>query len=173
MSKWRMQMNLNDTAVVLALAFAGCAAPALAEQASIVHVTISDKGGSSLDGLGNDKPMGLAMGGDTSKATMSISLSPAEVKAGEITFEAANGSKDFIHEVIVAPLKDLSQPLPYNSDENSVDEDKASAIGEVSELDPGVAGKVTLHLAPGEYIVFCNVPGHYAMGMWTTLKVDG
>ncbi len=41
------------------------------------------------------------------------------------------------------------------------------------ETEPGESGQVTLHLNPGTYILFCNIPGHYAMGMWTLLKVTG
>jgi len=116
--------------------------------------------------------MGMAMGGAQSGQTMGLKLDTAEVKAGEVTLEVDNSSKDFIHEVVVAPVADPNAPLPYSADENAVDEDAAGAIGEVSELDAGAKGQVTLHLAPGEYILFCNVPGHYAMGMWALLKVD-
>jgi uncharacterized cupredoxin-like copper-binding protein len=26
-------------------------------------------------------------------------------------------------------------------------------------------------LKPGRYILYCNIPGHYALGMWTLLTV--
>lgn len=160
-------------AALFALALSGlCVTPSLAETQTIVHVSMWDKGGSSMDTLGEGKPMGMAMpGADMSKATMGVTPDVKSVKAGEITFIAKNDSKDFVHEMIVAPVADPSKPLPYNKDESAVDEDAAGAIGEVSETDPGQSGQVTLHLKPGAYILFCNVPGHYVMGMWTLFTV--
>jgi len=34
---------------------------------------------------------------------------------------------------------------------------------------PGTTGWVTLHLAPGRCELICNLPGHYARGMFTEL----
>lgn len=45
--------------------------------------------------------------------------------------------------------------------ENRVDEDKAGDKGEVSELDPGKSGTLTVELKAGKYLLICNVPGHY------------
>jgi uncharacterized cupredoxin-like copper-binding protein len=28
-------------------------------------------------------------------------------------------------------------------------------------------------MQPGTYILYCNIAGHYAMGMWTLLTVTG
>ena len=36
---------------------------------------------------------------------------------------------------------------------------------------PGAAGWVTLHLDPGRYELICNLPGHYAAGMYAELDV--
>jgi uncharacterized cupredoxin-like copper-binding protein len=45
-------------------------------------------------------------------------------------------------------------------------------IGGVSGLRPGVHKTVTANLAPGNYVIICNVPGHYALGMSTGLRVS-
>ena len=82
-----------------------------------------------------------------------------------------NASKDQIHEMIVAKLANTKKPLPYVVDENRVDEDKAGDLGEVSELDPGKSGALRIEMKPGTYILYCNVPGHYVTGMWTTFTV--
>jgi uncharacterized cupredoxin-like copper-binding protein len=52
-----------------------------------------------------------------------------------------------------------------------VDEDKAGDKGEVSELNPGQSGSLTVTLAPGKYVLVCNVPGHYGAGMWAEFDV--
>jgi uncharacterized cupredoxin-like copper-binding protein len=71
----------------------------------------------------------------------------------------------------VAKLADAKQPLPYIANENRVDEDKEGDLGEVSELDAGKSGALRIEMAPGKYILYCNVPGHYTAGMWTTFTV--
>ena len=79
--------------------------------------------------------------------------------------------KDTIHEMIVIQLAKPGEPLPYNADEQRVDEEAAGDKGEVSELDPGQSGTLTLNLQPGPYLLICNVKGHYEAGMWTEFTV--
>jgi uncharacterized cupredoxin-like copper-binding protein len=146
------------------------------ETKSVVHATLWDKGAAAM-GTAMDGPMnqGMAMGGtaDPASAVVGITLDTATVKAGEITFEVTNSSKEVVHEMIVAPLKDDKTPLAYVKADQGVDEEAAGALGEVSETDPGKSGSLTLHLKPGSYILFCNVAGHYAMGMWAKFTVTG
>ena len=136
---------------------------------TVVSIDLWDKGANV------EMPAGLVYGTpgvDISKATMGIKLSQAKAPAGVVTFKVTNISKDTIHEMIVMYLADPSQPLPYLADEKRVDEDKAGDKGEVSELDPGKSGSLTLNLQPGKYLLYCNVPGHYAAGMWTVFEVE-
>ena len=44
-------------------------------------------------------------------------------------------------------------------------------MGEVSELDPGKSGSLTVTLNPGKYLLICNDPGHYVSGMWAEFDV--
>lgn len=137
-----------------------------------IKVSLWDKGASSMEMMDQMKPMGMAMmGADMTMVTMGITLDQTSVAAGEVTFEAHNTSKDLIHEMILSPIADQTQALPYLADKNRVDEEVAGHLGEVSELDPGQSGALTVTLKPGSYILFCNIPGHYAMGMWTVLTV--
>ncbi len=136
--------------------------------ASTVKVDLWDKGADMA--MPTDLLYGTP-GLDLSKATMGIKLDRPSAPAGDVTFEVINSSKDQIHEMIVMQLADPSKPLPYIENENRVDEDKAGDKGEVSELDPGQSGSLTVNLAPGKYLLICNVPGHYAAGMWTEFEV--
>lgn len=113
--------------------------------------------------------LGMGMGGDMSKATMFLKADPMSVKAGEVTFQVSNDSKTVVHEMILAAVADTAKPMPYVENENRVDEDKAGDLGEVSELDPGKKGTLTVTLKPGTYLLYCNVPGHYISGMWATI----
>jgi uncharacterized cupredoxin-like copper-binding protein len=155
-------------AVVLSVLFLSDHATA----GTTIKVSLWDKGMGSMDMMDQMKPMGMAMmGADMTMVTMGITLDQTTVAAGEVTFEAQNVSKDIIHEMILAPVADQTKALPYLVDENRVDEELAGHLGEVSELDPGKSGALTVTLKPGSYILFCNIPGHYAMGMWTVLTV--
>jgi uncharacterized cupredoxin-like copper-binding protein len=130
---------------------------------TVVNVSLWDKGAE----------MAMATGKDMSKVTMGIALSMDTVKAGEITFEVLNSSKETIHEMIITRLRDLTRLFPYNSSESKLDEDKMPDIlGEVSELDPGKTAALRLDLKPGKYLLFCNVPGHFTSGMWTIFTVQ-
>jgi len=161
--------SLTHVAVLFAAALAVSASATLASAATPVMVKLWDKGGNM------DMPTDLAYGTpglDKSKSPMAIKVSRTRVPAGDVTFHVKNVSKETIHEMIVVFLTDPGAPLPYIEDQNRVDEEKVIDKGEVSELDPGKSGSLTLNLAPGTYLLICNVPGHYAAGMWTELTVS-
>jgi uncharacterized cupredoxin-like copper-binding protein len=75
------------------------------------------------------------------------------------------------HEMIIAAISDPTKPLPYLSNESRVNESAIKDLGEVSELEPGKSGELALTLAPGTYVLFCNVPAHMTAGMWALLTV--
>jgi uncharacterized cupredoxin-like copper-binding protein len=136
--------------------------------ATLVTVELWDKGKSVA------MPTGLVYGMpgvDMSKATLGIKTSRASAQAGDVTFEVTNTSKEMVHEMILLYLKDPTKPLAYLDKEFRVDEDKSGDKGEVSELDPGKSGTLTVTLQPGKYLLICNVPGHYAAGQWTEFEV--
>jgi uncharacterized cupredoxin-like copper-binding protein len=152
--------------VILTGAAMMMAGPSLA--ATTINVDMGDKGSSVPMATG----LGHGMGGDMAKATMFIKLDQDHVAAGEITFVATNSSKDMVHEMIVAPLTSAAEILPYEGEENEVNEEKAGYLGEIEEVEAGKSGTMTLELKPGEYILYCNLPGHYMAGMWTILTVQ-
>ena len=159
-----MCLLLPIAAPVMAVATASSSEAA----GTVVNVSLWDQGA--------DKPMATdlgfpAPGKDMSQATMGIAVSQDTVKAGQTFFEVLNSSEDQYHEMIVAKLRDLAQVFPYNSNESRVEEDNIETLGEVSELEPGQSGGLRLDLKPGEYLLFCNIPGHFAAGMWTVFTV--
>jgi uncharacterized cupredoxin-like copper-binding protein len=83
--------------------------------------------------------------------------------AGKVTFHVQNTGK-LVHEMIVgkAPIKG-----PLATGKMS----EATSVGEVAELKPGTAGSVKLSLKPGTYILYCNVPGHFAAGQHVAFTV--
>ncbi len=147
----------------------GIAAPNSSQAAgTVVNVSLWDKGAETPMATDLGFP---AVGKDMSNVTMGIGVSQELVKAGETTFEVLNSSEDTIHEMIIARLKDLTMIFPYNENESRVEEDRVETLGEVSELDPGARGALRLDLKPGNYLLFCNIPGHFRAGMWTVFTV--
>jgi uncharacterized cupredoxin-like copper-binding protein len=102
---------------------------------------------------------------------MSIRTDKASVKAGEIHFAATNWSRGVIHEMLVIAVDNPNAPLPYDYNAGTVPEKQVKVLGEVPELQPNASGGLDLKLAPGSYLLLCNVPGHYAAGMVTPLTV--
>jgi uncharacterized cupredoxin-like copper-binding protein len=158
-------LHLTALFVVASAMLAGSASAG-----STIIVTLRDNG-QTLDLSTN---MGFAMGahGDMKKAPMSIKINVNRVKSGQVTFKVLNASKETIHEMVLSPIKDENATLPFIEKENRVDEEGSGHLGEVSELDPGKKGELTVDMKPGSYILYCNIPGHYGAGMWTTLKVQ-
>jgi uncharacterized cupredoxin-like copper-binding protein len=89
---------------------------------------------------------------------------PTRLAAGPVTLRVHNEGPDQ-HELIVVPTKDGKVPL--RADGLTVAEE-VIAESEPGSLEPGEPGAVRylhLNLAPGRYILFCNMEGHYMGGM--------
>ena len=159
-----MRQYVISLAAGLTLALAATAASA----ATVVNVELWDKGAGMT--MATNMAYGTP-GLDMSKATMGVKATPATARAGVFSFHVTNTSKDTVHEMIVMYLDDPTKPLPYIDKDSKVDEDKAGDKGEVSELDPGKSGELTVVLKPGKYLLICNVAGHFVAGMWTEFEV--
>jgi uncharacterized cupredoxin-like copper-binding protein len=61
--------------------------------------------------------------------------------------------------------------LVVGSDDR-VDEESMTSMGEVSELDAGKNGTLTVSLAAGHYVLICNIAGHYRQGMHVDFTVN-
>ena len=137
-----------------------CTPPALSGQS--VDVILSDMGGGMME----------------SGRMMSVSATPATVASGDVSFRVWNQSLMMLHELVVMPLgQGRGGARPIGSD-GRVSEDES--LGEASNacgqgagegIPPGSASWVTLHLDQGRYELICNLPGHYARGMYTGLDV--
>jgi uncharacterized cupredoxin-like copper-binding protein len=91
------------------------------------------------------------------------------VKSGSNAIEAENVG-DMPHELVIAKSDLDPAKLPTTSD-GSVDEEALDVIGETGDVEPGQTGVVNADLEPGSYVMICNLPGHYAGGMYGSLTV--
>jgi uncharacterized cupredoxin-like copper-binding protein len=97
-----------------------------------------------------------------------IVLRPKHVPAGEVRIELTNDGP-VTHELIIARRR--SNRLPLRRDELTVDEDALRPVGTIEGLGPGHVERLSLHLAPGRYQLFCNMAGHFLAGMHAELVV--
>ncbi len=139
---------------------------------TVVKVSLWDKGPTSMDMMDTLVPMGMAMAGaNMDMVTMGITVDILEIPAGEVTFEVINDSQEFYHSIVISPVEDPAMELPYLIDSMMVDEDAAGRIAQATEFRPHGSGAVTVDMTPGSYILYCNIAGHYIMGMWTLVTV--
>ncbi|MFE4414654.1 sulfocyanin-like copper-binding protein [Streptomyces sp. NPDC093064] len=157
---------------------ARCSPPSLAGQ--VVDVTVGDMDGMMPGMMGNPRghvpphggPGGHGMG------MMWLRVAPSTVHAGTVSLRVVN-SGALTHEVVVLPLRagQVMGERPVGSDGNV---SEAGSLGEASRSCRGGAGDgitsgatdwTTLTLHPGRYELVCNMPGHYAAGMYDELDV--
>lgn len=158
-----------------------CTAPALA--GSVVDVELADMGAM----MGSDRGMtgrdGAMIGGGEWQSypagMMRLAVSPGAVPHGQVSFWVTNGGIR-THEMVVLPLAAGQQPGQRRvgfdgtvEEGGSLAEASAScAAGAGDGIASGTTGWVTLTLPAGRYELICNLPGHYAGGMYTELDVS-
>lgn len=107
-----------------------------------------------------------------------ISLDKNEVKSGVVTFQVTNRGVEN-HEFVVIKTDRQDDSLPTVG--GKVDEALAGElIGEIEDFAPQGAFQASFTLAPGQYVLLCNIvekePGgglesHYHQGMHHSFKV--
>jgi uncharacterized cupredoxin-like copper-binding protein len=113
---------------------------------------------------------------------MTVTPSVSTVKAGDVTFNVKNtGTVE--HELIVLktdlpfdqiPIADAGDP-PARVASGADKVDEANNVGETGDpnLKPGDARTFTITgLAPGKYVLVCNLARHYGLGMRAAFTVS-
>ena len=157
---------------------ARCAAPTLA--GTVIDVTLADLGGMGgmMGGQGQDGTSAMMGGGLRGMGVARVVAIPGVAPAGMVSLRVVNQGVR-THELVVLPLPagQAAGTRPVGTD-GRVDE--AGSPGEASHscgagagdgIAAGAAGRVTLILGSGRYELVCNLPGHYAAGMYAELVV--
>jgi uncharacterized cupredoxin-like copper-binding protein len=90
----------------------------------------------------------------------------ATVRAGRVTFVVRNDGT-LVHEFLV-----LRSDLHHHS--LKVQGGKAiekGRLGEIARIPSGTSKRLTLRVAPGRYVLLCNLLGHYQAGQFSALRV--
>lgn len=101
--------------------------------------------------------------------SMTIWVDQPVVYAGPVTFRVTN-TGSMVHEIVV-----LKSDLPWYSLPWDLTQpgklDESASVGETGDMNPHSYGGIGLDLAPGNYWLVCNEPGHFAAGMHVPFTV--
>ena len=98
-----------------------------------------------------------------------VTVNVASVKAGSTKIGVRNlASQMHSFEVLKTDLP--HDKLPIDGVTAKAKED--GKVGGIESIAPGGSASVTLDLAPGKYVLICNVAGHYQLGMHISFTVD-
>ena len=130
----------------------------------------------ALAGLSLAGCSGGDVGGPSVQLTeFSVTVDPSSVSSGDVTFSVENvGGVTHEFVVVATDLDDADLPT---ADDGSVDEEGEgiTAVDEIEDIAPGDSPTLTVDLAPGNYVLFCNVVDgdqvHYQAGMHTSFTV--
>jgi len=155
-----------------------CTAPTLA--GNTVRVELADSGGGMMGGGGTSGSGGMNGHGGMMLRAGRVSVDgPVSVDGTQpVSFVAHNGGS-LVHELVVLQLSAgtsagsmaMGADQKVSESASRAEASKPCGAGAGSGLEPGATGWVTVTLAPGGYALVCNLPGHYAAGMWAEFTV--
>lgn len=101
-----------------------------------------------------------------------ITLDESSAPAGDVTFDVTNDAEQ-THEFVVFKTDLAEDQLPTNID-GDVDEegDGVTHIDKIEDIEAGTTKSLTVSLEEGNYVVLCNLPGHYRQGMHASFTVS-
>jgi uncharacterized cupredoxin-like copper-binding protein len=99
-----------------------------------------------------------------------IDSSQQIVSSGNVVFHIYNESPS-THEFVLVKTDIAPDNLPVAPDGLSINEEHLDDVGEISEVETQTSRTLSLNLAPGQYVFFCNLEGHFLGGMHGVLEV--
>jgi uncharacterized cupredoxin-like copper-binding protein len=93
----------------------------------------------------------------------------ATAPAGSVTFTVANNGQE-IHEFVVVKTDTKADAIAVI--DNKIDESSLTAVDEIEDIATGTTPTLTVDLAPGHYVLLCNIEAHYGQGMHADFDVN-
>ena len=97
-----------------------------------------------------------------------VTLDPTSGVAGSLTFAATNDGSD-THEIEIFSGDVDPSTLPVEN--NVASTEGLELVDEIEDIAPGSSADLTVDLDAGTYVIMCNLPGHFAQGMYSTFEV--
>jgi hypothetical protein len=122
-------------------------------------------------GCTSTPPVGQGPGVAVTEDSYSIALPQTAIPSGSVTFDVTNVGPS-LHEFVVLRTNLPADGLPTEANGSvKTDVPGVTVTGEVHDVPSCATKTLTVDLKPGRYVLICNLPGHYAMGMWFPLVV--
>lgn len=99
----------------------------------------------------------------------SLKVDEDEAHAGEVVFSISNGGA-VPHELVVVSSDLAADALPTAG--GMVDETQVNVIGRTAQLAGAGTSEDSFSLEAGSYVLICNIPAHYDLGMWVAFTVE-
>jgi hypothetical protein len=100
----------------------------------------------------------------------SVSVDAASAPAGAVSFTIDNNGT-IGHEFLIVKTDIATGEIPVVGDRFPEDADGIEVIDEIGEYPAGTTETLEVTLTPGNYQLVCNLPDHYANGMFTGFVV--
>jgi uncharacterized cupredoxin-like copper-binding protein len=153
-------------------------ATALAVAAGACGNDATANGGSGVQSAAS--PGNTAAGNPTSSPTVAvnqkdfaITLDKSTAAAGSVTLAIHNAGPS-AHELKVfrTDLAEDMLPTTATGDVNETGPGVTRVAATPAPTNPGSSQRLTATLVPGRYVLVCNLPAHYHLGMHTVLVVS-
>lgn len=92
-----------------------------------------------------------------------ISLSLPSVSAGKVTFKVVN-SGTVVHSLVLIQTDTPQDKMPADPKDPSKIQETGSVLA-TGQIQAGQSKELTRDLAAGKYVIVCNEPAHYLVGM--------
>ena len=158
----RTWLLVAGVGVVAGVVFAGCGSSKGSD------VGTSASAGSQSTTTSSANSLTVKMG------DFSFTPSAPTVKAGPLKITTPNDGQ-VEHELVLLKTDQNAASLPVHGnevDEEGLESKGVENAGEIEEVGAGQTKSNDFKLTPGKYVMICNVPGHYKLGMYGTITVN-
>jgi uncharacterized cupredoxin-like copper-binding protein len=108
---------------------------------------------------------------DVTLSDMQIEMSSTDLDAGQVSFAIENDGPS-VHEAEVFSVPNAVDATQLPIDTGVADTSSLALVDEVEEIAPSTSVDLSASLDPGDYVMICNISGHYVDGMYATFTVS-
>ncbi|MEZ4866005.1 MAG: hypothetical protein R3C14_32115 [Caldilineaceae bacterium] len=119
-----------------------------------------------------DGEVDVVLSDSTNPTSWAVLASTNAVEDKKVTFRVTNISLSPTrpHELVVIKTDLAPDQLP-RLENGAADESQLQVIARTTRLLPGESAMLKLKLKKGNYVLICNIGGHYSLGMYTGFRV--